>query len=151
MQSGEHAPLPNSPERAATSALRTWCLRVGDRLPFLKSVGFALWIGWFGVAYSTTAWVSDDASTVSALGIMFTTSTISHMVGLVAFALAASLQSGRLLSARDLLQESAASSSRFHPPTTGHRCLSASSLSAAPLRDSARLLSASIAVSCSAS
>ena len=54
-----------------------------------KSVGFALWIGWFGVAYSTTAWVSDDASTVSALGIMFTTSTISHMVGLVAFALAA--------------------------------------------------------------
>lgn len=89
MQSGEHAPLPNSPERAATSALRTWCLRVGDRLPFLKSVGFALWIGWFGVAYSTTAWVSDDASTVSALGIMFTTSTISHMVGLVAFALAA--------------------------------------------------------------
>lgn len=89
MQSGEHAPLPNSTEQAAASALRAWCLRVGDRLPFLKSVGFALWIGWFGVAYSTTAWVSDDASTVSALGIMFTTSTISHMVGLVAFALTA--------------------------------------------------------------
>lgn len=89
MHRGERAPSPSGSKCTASTAFAAWCLRVQARLPFLKSFGFALWVGWFGIAYTTTAWVSDSASTVSPLGAMFTTSTIAHMVGLAIFALAA--------------------------------------------------------------
>lgn len=71
------------------SALAAWCGRVNERLPLLRFLGFAFWVAWFGVAYSTSSWLSDGEPNITPVYQMFNVSTLAHMVGLGLMALLA--------------------------------------------------------------
>lgn len=58
-----------------------------ERVRFLKYLGFALWIAWFGTAYGSAVWVDGVEATSSVIFMMFFISTACHALAMLAFAL----------------------------------------------------------------
>ena len=61
-------------------------LRLDDDMPLLKYFGFACWVAWFSVAYSSSVWVEGAEETASVVSDMFLYSTLSHATALLACA-----------------------------------------------------------------
>ncbi|WP_087881550.1 helix-turn-helix transcriptional regulator [Arabiibacter massiliensis] len=57
-----------------------------DALPLLKYFGFAFWVAWFGVAYTSSVWVENVEETAWVVSDMFFASTAAHALILLAFA-----------------------------------------------------------------
>lgn len=61
-------------------------LQLDDGMPLLKYFGFAFWVAWFGVAYTSSVWVENIEQTAWVVSDMFFASTAAHALALLAFA-----------------------------------------------------------------
>ena len=60
---------------------------IDAELPLVKYLGFALWVAWFGIAYNSAEWLTPTEASGSVVTSMFVTSTLAHVVALIALAL----------------------------------------------------------------
>lgn len=60
--------------------------RIGREIPNARFLGFAFWVAWFGLAYTSSVWVSEKEATSSVISEMFLVSTLFHAACWIVFA-----------------------------------------------------------------